>query len=179
MLIIENSLLIVIDVQGNLAKVVAEAESTNQNIFRLVQGTLELQIPILLTAQVPEKIGHTSEAIRSLLPEHFEYPRTTFSLWQDEPLRTAIKDSAKRQILLCGFETHICLYQTAVDLLAEGFEVWLVADAASSRSLVNKQIALTELRAEAVHLTSVESALFAFLQDAKHPSFKAISKIIR
>ena len=179
MLTIENSLIVVIDVQGKLAEVVAEAELANQNVSRLVQAGLELNLPILLTAQVPEKIGHTTEAIRTLLPDHKEYPRTTFSIWLDEDLRDTIKQSGKEQIILCGFESHICLYQSALDLLEEGYEVWLVADAVSSRSLVNKGIALTELSAEGVHLTSVESLLFSLIRDAKHPAFKAISKLIR
>lgn len=179
MLKIENSLIVVIDVQGRLAEVVAEAERANLNVSRLVQAGLELDLPILLTAQAPEKIGHTTEAIRKLLPDHKEYPRTTFSIWQDEELRNVIKKSGKEQIILCGFESHVCLYQSALDLFEEDYEVWLVADAVSSRSLFNKEIALTELSAEGVHLTSVESLLFSLIRDAKHPAFKTISKLIR
>ncbi|MFA5612345.1 MAG: isochorismatase family protein [Anaerolineaceae bacterium] len=176
---IENCLVVVIDVQGNLASVVAEAELANQNVEKVVQGSLELGLPIFLTAQAPEKIGHTTEMIRALLPDHFEYPRNSFSIWADQALREAIQESGRKQVLLCGFESHICLYQSAIDLLKEGYEVWILADAVSSRSIANKEIALAELSAQGVHLTSVEMALFALLQDARHPSFRVISKIIR
>ncbi|MCK9245992.1 MAG: isochorismatase family protein [Anaerolineaceae bacterium] len=176
---IENCLVVIIDVQGNLAKVVAEAELANQNVKKLVQGSLELGLPVFLTAQAPEKIGHTTDIIRSLLPEQVEYPRISFSIWADQALREAIQHSGRKQVLLCGFESHICLYQSAIDLLKEGYEVWIVADAVSSRSLANKEVALGELRAQGVHLTSVEMALFALLRDAQHPSFRMISKIIR
>lgn len=179
MLDINNCFIIVIDVQGNLANVVAESELANENIRKFIQGSLELDLPIFLTAQSPEKIGHTVETVRALLPEHQEYSRTTFSIWEDKTFRDAILESGKTQALLCGFESHVCLYQSAIDLREHGFEVWMVADAVSSRALVNKDIALTELRAEGVHLTNVETALFALLRDSRHPSFKPISKLIR
>jgi nicotinamidase-related amidase len=174
-----NCFVVVIDVQGNLAKVVADSEFANDNVRKLIEGSLELGLPVFLTAQAPEKIGNTTETIRALLPEHHEYPRTTFSIWEDEAIREAIAQTGKKQALLCGFESHICLYQSAIDLQKNGFEVWMVADAVSSRALVNKDITLAELRAEGVHLTNVETALFALLRDSRHPSFKTISNLIR
>lgn len=179
MLDINNCFVVVIDVQGNLARVVAESESANENIGKLVQGSLELGLPIFLTAQAPEKIGHTTDAIRALVPGHHEYPRTSFSIWEDETLRADLLQTGRKQALLCGFESHICLFQSANDLHEAGFEVWMVTDATSSRAVVNKEIALGELRAEGVHISSVEMILFSLLRDARHPAFKAISKVIR
>jgi len=176
---INHCFVVVVDVQGNLAKVVADSNLANENVKKLIQGGLELNLPIFLTAQAPEKIGHTTETIRALLAEHHEYPRTSFSIWEDEAIREAIAQTGKKQALLCGFESHICLYQSAIDLHVNCFEVWMVADAVSSRALVNKDIALAELRAEGVHLTNVETALFALLRDSRHPSFKTISNLIR
>ena len=82
-------------------------------------------------------------------------------------------------MLLCGFEAHICLYQSSLDLLAQGFEVTLVADAVSSRNTYNKAIALQELTNQGVHLTTVEMALFSLLRSAQHPAFKTIFKLIK
>lgn len=178
MLDIKDCFVVVLDVQGNLAKVVADSEHVNENIKKFVQGILELGLPIFLTAQSPEKIGHTTETILALLPDYPEFPRTTFSIWQDETLRDAILQSGKKQALLCGFESHICLYQSAIDLQEAGYEVWMIADAISSRDLVDKDIALTELRGEGVHLSTVEMMLFALLGDARHTAFKAVSKVI-
>lgn len=174
-----DAFIIVIDVQGNLAKVVADSEAANLNVHRLVQGGLALSLPIILTAQVPEKIGHTTPELRQILPEHEEYPRTTFSVWADQGVRKAIQNLDRQQVLLCGFESHICLYQTAMQMLEAGYDVWMVADAVSSRSPFNKQIALDELRAEGVHLTTVEMTLFSLLEDARHEQFKTISRLIR
>lgn len=179
MLTPENTLLIVIDVQGNLARVVAGSESAIQAVARLVRGMGLLEIPVLLTAQVPEKIGHTIPEIASLLPNQEDLSRVHFSIWQDEGVQKAIRSSGRRQLLLCGFEAHICLYQSSLDLIAAGFEVYLAADAVSSRDLFNKTIALQELSSQGVHLTTVEMALFSLLRSAHHPAFKPISKLIK
>ena len=175
----ETSLLVVIDVQGNLARVVADSESAIRAVEQLVQGASLLEIPVLLTAQVPEKIGHTIPEIAGLLPDQADLPRVHFSIWQDAAVQQAIRSSGRRQLILCGFEAHICLYQSSLDLLAEGFEVTLAADAVSSRNLYNKDIALQELSKQGVHLTTVEMALFSLLRSAQHPAFKAISRLIK
>ncbi len=179
MLTPENTLLVVIDVQGNLARVVAESESAILAVERLVQGAKLLELPVLLTAQVPEKIGHTIPEIADLLPGQADLPRVHFSIWQDGAVQQAIRSSGRRQVLLCGFEAHICLFQSSLDLTAEGFEVYLAADAVSSRNPYNKAIALQELANQGVHLTTVEMALFSLLRSAQHPAFKAISRLIK
>jgi len=179
MLTPENTLLIVIDVQGNLARVVAESESAIRAIARLVEGAKLLEISMLLTAQVPEKIGHTIPEIASLLPDQTDLPRVHFSVWQDAAVQQAIRNSGRQQVLLCGFEAHICLYQSSLDLLAQGFEITLVADAVSSRNSYNKAIALQELTNQGVHLTTVEMALFSLLRSAQHPAFKTVSRLIK
>ncbi|MGI6260072.1 MAG: hydrolase [Anaerolineaceae bacterium] len=175
----EQTLLVIIDVQGNLAKVVSDAEAANQNVHRIAQAGLALELPIILTAQAPEKIGHTTPELRQILPDHHEYPRLSFSVWADTAVRAAIEETGRKQVLLCGFEGHICLYQTAMDMLAEGYEVYMLTDAISSRSLYNKETALRELSAQGVHLTTVEMALFSILRDASHAQFRTISRLIR
>lgn len=179
MLTVENSLLMIIDAQGNLARVVQDSEARITAITRLIQACQLLEIPILLTAQAPEKIGHTIEEVRSLLPDHLEYPRLHFSIWPEADLRQALQESQRRQIMLCGFESHICLYQSAMDLLAVGYEPWMMVDALSSRAETNKTTALQELRAEGVHLSTVEMALFALMRTAAHQQFKPISRLIK
>jgi len=175
----ENTLLIVIDVQGNLARVVAESEQAIRAVSQLVQGAKLLEIPVLLTAQAPEKIGHTIPEIAGLLPDQTDLPRVHFSIWQDASVQQAIRNSGRQQLLLCGFEAHICLYQSSMDLSDAGFEVFLAANAISSRDPYNKKIALHELSSQGIHLTTVEMALFSLLRSAQHPAFKSISRLIR
>lgn len=179
MLTPENTLLVVIDVQGKLARVVEESEKAVRAISQMVEGAKLLEIPVLLTAQVPEKIGHTIPEVAELLPDQVDLPRVHFSIWQDAGVEQAIRSSGRGQLLLCGFEAHICLYQSSLDLIAEGFEVYLVADAVSSRDPYNKIIALQELSSQGAHLTTVEMALFSLLRSAQNPAFKAISKLIQ
>jgi len=125
------------------------------------------------------KIGHTIPEIADLLPEQTELPRISFSIWRDQAVRDAINGLGRSQILLCGFEAHICIYQSAMDLHYAGYAVYLAADAISSRHAGDKSTALAELSAQGVHLTSVEIALFALMRDAKHPAFKAITALIK
>lgn len=174
-----NAVLAVIDVQGKLARVVSESELRIQQVVTLVKGMRALNVPIFLTAQVPEKIGHTIPEVAELFEAPFEIPRVSFSVMRTEQFTEALRASEKRQVVLCGFETHICLYQSSLDLLAEGYEVYLVVDASSSRSEENKTAALAELRAEGAHLVTVESALFSMLKTAAHPTFKTIARLIK
>lgn len=179
MLAPETTLLVVIDVQGNLARVVNDSEAAIHAVAQLVQGAKLLEIPVLLTEQVPEKIGQTIPEIAGLLPGQADLPRVHFSIWQDAAVQQAMRSSGRRQVLLCGFEAHICLYQSSLDLIAAGFEVYLAADAVSSRNPFNKAIALQELANQGVHLTTVEMALFSLLRSAEHPAFKQISRLIK
>ncbi len=179
MLNIEDSLLIIVDAQGNLARVVAESEAAISRIQILTRAAAILGLPVLLTAQSPHKIGHTIAEIASLLPEQPELARTSFSVLADEGCRLALESTRRRQVLLCGFETHICVYQSAADMLAEGCEVYVIADAVSSRQQSDKQTALHEISRLGGHVLSTEMALFSLLRQAADPRFKAISTLIK
>ncbi len=175
----DKAVLVVIDVQGKLARVVAESDRAIARISMLILGMQALEVPIILTAQAPQKIGSTIPEIRSLLPDHREFPRMSFSVYQDQVLQQHLDQLGRRQVVLCGFETHICLFQSALDLLEQGWEVFMAADAVSSRSLEDKTTALQALVCSGVQLVSVESALFAMLRSADHLAFKTISALIR
>jgi nicotinamidase-related amidase len=90
-----------------------------------------------------------------------------------------LNELARQQVLLCGIETHVCIYQTAVDLLRKGFSVDVIADAVSSRTLENKQIALDRMAAGGINISCTEMALFELLRTAKHPQFKQIASLIK
>ncbi len=159
MLKIEDSLLIIVDAQGNLARVVAESEAAISRIQILTRAAAILGLPVLLTAQSPHKIGHTIAEIASLLPEQPELARTSFSVLADESCRLVLKASGRRQLLLCGFETHICVYQSAAEMLAEGCEVYIIADAVSSRQQSDKQTALHEISRLGGHVLSAPAQI--------------------
>lgn len=175
----QESLLMIIDVQGNLARVINQPEFHLEQIKKLIQGAAALDIPIILTAQVPEKIGHSHPEILALTPNTEEIPRTSFSAFREPFVLAKLNKFARKQILLCGYEAHICLYQTASDLINAGYEVYLIVDAVSSRNQTNAEIAIHRVEAIGGALVTVEMVLFDLLKDANHPAFKTISRLVK
>ena len=175
----EEALLIVIDVQGRLARIVADSELVIGQMQKLIKGIKLLDIPIVLTNQVPEKLGSTIDEIACLLPGLEQISRTSFSILGENKLVTKVNDLNRKQIILCGFEAHICLYQSALDLIKTGFEVFFVVDCVSSRLLSNKDVAIQRVMQAGAKLTTVEMVLFELVRDVRNPVFKEISKIIK
>jgi nicotinamidase-related amidase len=179
MLEIKNSCLIVVDIQGKLAQLMHGKETLFKNIRILIQAAKELSIPILWCQQVPEALGQTVPEIAELLSDIQPINKSAFSCCGDEKFNSALQKLGKQQILLCGIETHVCIYLTAMDLKAQGKEVHVIADAFSSRTLENKQFALEKLRTNGIDIDCVEMVLFELLKTAQHPSFKSIAKLIK
>lgn len=175
----EEAVLIVVDVQGKLARIVNESEIIIGQIQKLIQGIKLLNIPILLTNQVPEKLGSTIDEVASLLPDHEQISRTSFSIFREVNMLTKLAELQRKQIILCGFEAHICLYQSAMDLLSADFKVYLVVDCVSSRVQTNKEIAIKNIVQAGGKLTTVEMALFELIRDVRNPVFRSVSKIIK
>ncbi|HNZ35936.1 MAG TPA: isochorismatase family protein, partial [Syntrophales bacterium] len=124
----------VIDMQGNLYESMQDKSFLLENVRKLVRGMQVFGIPVIVTEQIPEKLGPTIEPVVSLLPDAPRIPKSDFSCCGEEKIMKALKALERQQVLLCGIETHVCVYQTAVDLLGFGYDVHLVADAVSSRT---------------------------------------------
>ena len=165
--------------QGKLAQLMHGKEALFKNIQILVQAAKVLDIPILWCQQCPAALGPTVPEIAELLTDHEPINKSAFSCCGDETCNSRLNELARDQVLLCGIETHVCIYQTAADLLRKGFRVDIPADAVSSRTLENKQIALQRMAAEGVNISSVEMALFELLRTAEHPKFRQIAKLIK
>ena len=170
--------LVVVDVQGKLAGLMCEKETLFKNVRILIQAANILDIPILWYEQKPESLGPTVPEIAELLSECTPQAKTSFSCCSEE-LHDMLESLDRDQIILCGIESHICVYQTAVDLMSAGYEVDVVADAVSSRTSENKRIALERMRDEGANLSCVEMALFELLGTADHPKFREIAKLIK
>jgi nicotinamidase-related amidase len=177
-----NAVLIVIDVQEKLMPVIDGASSVVRNIERLVRGAHILGVPVLLTEQYVKGLGPTVGAVRTALEESGGYApieKNCFSAHGCEAFTTRLAALGRRQIILAGVETHVCVYQTAIDLVGAGFEVVLPADAVSSRTSENREIAIRRLVAEGVKLSSTEMALFELLGVSGTDEFRAISRLIK
>jgi len=179
MLDIRQCCLTVVDVQGKLAQLMHGREALFKNVQILVRAAKILEIPILWCQQCPDALGPTVPEIAQHLADNEPINKSAFSCCGDEQFNARLKELARNQILLCGIETHVCIYQTAVDLLRQGFNVNVIADAVSSRTQENKQIALNRLAAEGANITSTEMALFELLKTAEHPKFRQIAKLIK
>lgn len=175
----ENTVLVMIDIQGKLLNVMYEKEALLENAQKLLKGLQLLGIPILVTEQNPKGLGPTQPELAQLLPGISPLPKYCFSCSQDTGFGQALTKLNRKQILLCGIESHICVYQTGLELLSQGYEVQIVTDVISSRSAKNKEIALSRLQSEGAKLTSVEMVLFELLKTAESSVFKEISRIVK
>lgn len=179
MLKAENSILVIIDVQGKLATLMHQKEEFFENLVRLIKGVQVLDIPIIWNEQLPDKLGPTIPEVAEALPGAAPLVKNTFSCCGNRGFMDELKASGRRQILLAGMEAHVCVYQTALDLLNEGYEVYLVADAVSSRTPENKQTAIEAIKDAGAKVTSVEMALFELLRVAEGDRFRKIIDIVK
>lgn len=178
----ESAVLVIIDVQERLAPVMHERFEMEKNIERLIRGAHVLGVPVLVTEQYVKGLGRTVEPLRAALEETCGYRpigKNCFSAHGCEPFAAQLAALERRQVILAGIEAHVCVFQTALDLLPAGLTVAVAADAVSSRTARNREIALQRLTAEGVLLSSTEMALFELLGAAGTEEFRAVSKIIK
>lgn len=175
----DDAILIFIDVQGRLHEIMHEKEELDANLGKLIQAAQLLDVPILGTEQIPEKLGPTSEPFKSMLGDVPMIGKTTFSCCGDEGFSSAFQSLEKKQAILIGIETHVCVYQTAIDLLEQGIEVFVAADAVSSRVAENKILALEAMKQAGAVILPTESILMALQKDAAEPTFRELLKLIK
>jgi len=174
-----DALLVFIDVQGKLHEIMPERATLDANLERMIACTKLLKLPLLVTEQLPEKLGPTNEPFRTQLAGATVLQKSAFSCYGEASFRTALQATGKKQVILVGIETHVCVYQTALDLLADGFEVFVAADAVDSRNPENKTLALQAMRDAGAKILPTETLLFALLRDAADPLFKSVLKLIK
>jgi nicotinamidase-related amidase len=175
MLDIENTALAVIDVQGKLAGMVHETTGVLTRITHLIKVSELFALPILWSEQAPDKIGETVEPIKQLLyPVIKPIHKRSFSCYDCQEYVEHLKGTRRRQILVTGIETHVCVYQTARDLYRHGYEVHVVADAVSSRHSIDREVAIARMRDEGITITTTEMAMCELLKTADNPQFKKI-----
>ena len=179
MLEIKDCCLVVVDIQGKLAQLMCDKEELFKNAEVLVRSAKILDIPILWCQQCPDSLGATIPQIADLLTDNTPINKSCFSCCGCGQFADRLNSADRKQILLCGIETHVCIYQTAVDLIEKGKEVTVIADAVSSRTQGNKQIGLRKMLSAGTDISSAETALFELLKTSDHPSFKQIVKLIK
>ncbi|MEQ1529139.1 MAG: isochorismatase family protein, partial [Methylococcales bacterium] len=150
------------------------------NTVSLLKSSDILKIPVLLTEQYPKGLGPTDSVIVDNLPATAQiFAKTGFSCCLAEGFNQALEKHARRQIILVGQESHVCILQTAVELLQLGYQVHVLEDAVCSRKPEHKFYALKRMQQQGVIISNYESVLFECLRDANHPNFKTISNFLR
>lgn len=176
----EKTALVVIDLQEAFRHPINEFAEIAARASLAVRGFLTLDLPVLITEQYPKGLGRTAEEIMFSLPEEFEFfEKSTFSSCAAESFVERLESLGTEHVVLCGLETHICVNQTAHDLLDRGFTVHLLMDAVASRYSIDKQTAIEKMKLAGVLPATVEMTLFECMRDSKHQKFKEIQELIK
>jgi nicotinamidase-related amidase len=173
------AVLVIIDIQGNLAQAMFDKENLFANTMKLIRGFKVLNLPIIITEQTPQKLGQTIPQIAAELDGIKPLVKESFSCWADVHFREQLEALSRKQVVLLGIESHVCVYQTAADLISNGYTVHLVADAMSSRTPENREIGLAAMKSAGAQIASTEMVLFELLQTAADPKAKEIFKIVK
>lgn len=171
--------LLVVDIQGKLARLVDESETLIANTARLVQGAQALGLPVVWLEQNPDKLGSTVPELQPLQAGAPVLSKCSFGALNEPQVAAALAQSGVEHWLVCGIEAHICVYQSVLGLLDGGAGVSLVVDAVSSRTAANRALAIDQLAARGAALTSVEMCLYELLGHCREPAFRQILALVR
>jgi nicotinamidase-related amidase len=176
----EETGLVIVDVQEGFRPVIDGFEAMAANVGLLAEGFGVLGRPVVASEQYPKGLGHTVPEVAERLPEGTAtIEKLRFSACGVGDFDSVLDALGCRSWVVCGIETHVCVNQTVLDLLARGHEVHVAADAVSSRTAENRSLGLEKMRAAGARVTSAEMALFEMLEEAGSPEFKAISRLVR
>lgn len=173
----DNSVLVLIDVQDKLLAKIPVADRLIRNASFLLDVASLLQVPIRATEQYPKGLGQTNAELRRRLPQS-PLSKTAFSCCGAGTFLEELEMSRKPNVVLIGMETHVCIAQTALDLLAAGLHIFLPVDTLGSRFTIDHETALRRLEENGAVLTTAEAIAFEWVGDAAHPQFKAVSRLV-
>jgi nicotinamidase-related amidase len=177
-----ESLLVIIDVQEKLLPVIHDGDAVRRNLERLVRGFHLLDIPIVVTEQYTKGLGSTVQQLHETLVQTVGYTpieKKSFSAYGCGEFLSAMRLARRKQILVAGIEAHVCVYQTVKDLLAADYEVTVIADAVSSRTPENRDIAIRRMTVDGAKPSSTEMALFELVVNSGTDEFRAIYSLVR
>ena len=175
----EGAILTAIDFQEKLLPAMFEAEKVEAAAIKLAAGLNVMGVPKIVTTQYAKGLGPTVPAVEEALGQFEPIDKSSFSAWNNEEYKAALQKSGRKTVILMGIETHICVEQTALDLLENGYTVFVPADCVQSRNPVNKELSLRRMEAAGVVITCAESVLYELLGSSRAVEFKAISAIVK
>jgi nicotinamidase-related amidase len=177
----EELALIIIDAQNSLMKVMEPEvkQKTVNNIRLLIASAQKLNIPLVLTEQYPKGLGKTVTEVQKSLENYQPIEKVSFSCYDDQGFKSKLKQlNSTKGVILAGVETHICVLQTALDLLACGYQVYVISDAVCSRRKLDWEIGLRLMEKAGAIITTTETLIFQLLIRADTEEFKSVSKLL-
>ena len=175
-----DTALLVVDVQEKLVPHILNHSSMVWNIERLLKAANLLNVEVRVSEQYPKGLGKTVSALTGHLCENdLVAEKTMFSCRECEPVFQDLANNGIHNILVCGIETHVCVAQTSLDLIAQGFNVFLCVDAVGSRSQLDHQTAIRRLENSGVTITTAEATMFEWCEHSKNEVFKEVSKLVQ
>lgn len=175
----DDTTALIVDIQERLFPHIFEHEQIAQNTSILIQGLQLLNIPTIVTQQYTKGLGSTIPSIQQVLDEPEPVEKISFSCCDDEGFMKKLNDTGRKSVLIAGIESHICVQQTTLDLLDNGFIPIVIEDCVSSRKAHDKHIAIDRMRTEGAIITTYESILFELCRFAGNDTFKSISKLVK
>ncbi|QBL09092.1 isochorismatase family protein [Rheinheimera sp. D18] len=172
----EQALVLVIDIQQKLAPAIFETKEVEQAAAWVLQIAVQLDVPIWATEQYPQGLGSTLLSIAELVPETQVLEKMHFSALKEPHIVSALVSTGRKQIVILGTEAHVCVLQSVLDLLALGYQVFVVVEAVGSRTIENKQLALNRMAQCGAQIISKEMLAFEWLQRCGTDTFRQISK---
>ncbi|MDO4440690.1 MAG: hydrolase [Moraxella sp.] len=170
---------LMIDMQEKFVPHIAQMDAITAKARILVEGLGLLGVPLTVNEQYPKGLGHTVGELSAVLGESPIFEKSAFSSADDEVTWRHLAMQNRHHVLLFGIETHVCVQQTALDLLDNGMQPVIISDATSSRDAYDRKIALRRMRRAGAVVTTTEAILFELLRSSQHPAFKAISALVK
>jgi len=177
---VKNTALFICDLQEKFRQSIQYFPQIVEVSSRLLKAATTLEVPVVVTEQYPNGLGHTVEELGlKQFPNIVPVAKTQFSMLTSDVLENLAKNHpGVKQVVLCGIEAHVCVQGTCLQLLEKGYEVHVVVDGCSSRTLVDRMYAFDRMKASGAWLTTSESVILGLLGDSKHPKFRDCQKLI-
>jgi len=179
MFAIDKTIMLLIDVQGQLSQLMYGKDKLFKSLGAMIQGMKILEVPIIWMEQIPKNLGPTTETISQYLTGQEPIEKFSFSCCGEPRFMDQFEKAGRTQVLLTGIETHICVFQTGCDLISRGYEVQVVSDCVSSRTKENNEIGIQRIVQAGGQVTCVEMIFFELMRAAQGDKFKQIIKLIK
>lgn len=180
MLVMDNTVLLLVDLQGTLARTVHESNVIFANWLKIVKAAKLFELPIIMVEQNPKGLGGTIPEVKDLLPNVVPIQKVTFNACHNPEFLTKLREARRKQLLVAGIEAHVCVYQTVSGILEQNeYEVHVASDAVSSRLALNRTVALERMREKGAVITTTEIALFEMMRISDNDLFRQFLKVVK